>query len=231
MMKPIPIPPRMPSVWVALAACLVAGCAMTTPSTSVHQPMSVRPAPAPLTNQDNGAIFQQGTARLVLFEDRRARAVGDTLTVLLEEQTSATKASSSNASRTGTTAIGIPSLTRVPGASLEGLSVGASSDSNFEGSGNSVANNSFRGRVAVTVIEVFPNGNLLVSGEKQVAINSGAEYIRFSGVVNPLNVNAENTVSSTRVADARIEYKGRGYISEAQTMGFLQRLFLSISPF
>jgi flagellar L-ring protein precursor FlgH len=70
-----------------------------------------------------------------------------------------------------------------------------------------------------------------VSGEKQVSINNGTEYIRFSGVVNPVNVTAANTVSSTRVADARIEYKGRGYISEAQTMGFLQRLFLSVSPF
>jgi flagellar L-ring protein precursor FlgH len=78
---------------------------------------------------------------------------------------------------------------------------------------------------------VYPNGNLLVSGEKQVTINQGTEFIRFSGVVNPINVGALNSVSSTRVADARIEYKGRGYLSEAQTMGWLQRFFLSASPF
>jgi flagellar L-ring protein precursor FlgH len=167
----------------------------------------------------------------VLFEDRRARFAGDTLMVILEERTNASKASSSQASRSGSTAIGVPSITRVPGANLEGLAVGASSDSTFDGSGNSAANNVFTGNVAVTVIEVYPNGNLLVSGEKQVSINNGTEYIRFSGVVNPVNVTAANTVSSTRVADARIEYKGRGYISEAQTMGFLQRLFLSVSPF
>ena len=81
------------------------------------------------------------------------------------------------------------------------------------------------------MIEVYPNGNLLVSGEKQVTINQGTEYIRFSGVVNPLNVGAANTVSSTRVADARIEYKGRGYLDESQTMGWLQRFFMSASPF
>lgn len=229
-MKPTPISPRMLSALLA-AAGLVGGCAMTTPGTSVHQPMSVRPSPAVLVSQDNGAIFQPGAARLVLFEDRRARNVGDTLMVILEEQTTATKASSSSASRTGSTAIGLPTVTRVPGANLEGIDVSASSASSFDGSGNSAANNSFRGQVAVTVIEVYPNGNLLVSGEKQVAINTGAEYIRFSGVVNPVNLTSANTVSSTRVADARIEYKGRGYISEAQTMGFLQRLFLSISPF
>jgi ABC-type uncharacterized transport system permease subunit len=113
----------------------------------------------------------------------------------------------------------------------EGAALTGTSDSTFEGGGNSAANNVFTGNVSVTVIEVYPNGNLLVSGEKQVTINQGTEYIRFSGVVNPLNVGAANTVSSTRVADARIEYKGRGYMSEAQTMGFLQRFFLSASPF
>lgn len=229
-MTPNPLRFLLASIALPLTA-LVSGCGMTTPSTSVHQPMSVRPTPAPAVSQDNGAIFQPGTARLVLFEDRRARFAGDTLMVILEERTNASKASSSQASRSGSTAIGVPSITRVPGANLEGLAVGATSDSTFDGSGNSAANNVFTGNVAVTVIEVYPNGNLLVSGEKQVSINSGTEYIRFSGVVNPVNVSAANTVSSTRVADARIEYKGRGYISEAQTMGFLQRLFLSVSPF
>ncbi|MFO1320003.1 MAG: flagellar basal body L-ring protein FlgH [Burkholderiales bacterium] len=215
---------------VAVGA-LAAGCSMTTPPTSVHQPMSVRPSPAAVIAQDNGAIYQAGSARLALFEDRRARAVGDTLMVLVEEKTTASKRSSSATSRKGATAIGLPTITKVPGASLEGVDVSASSDSTFDASGNSAANNSFTGNVAVTVIEVYPNGNLLVSGEKQVAINNGTEYIRFSGVVNPVNITATNSVSSTRVADARIEYKGRGYVDEAQTMGFLQRLFLSISPF
>lgn len=218
------------SLFLAMAAAL-SGCGLTTPSTSIHQPMSVRPNPVPVASQENGAIFQPGNARLVLFEDRRARNVGDTLMVVLEERTNASKASSSKASRTGATAIGLPTITRVPGANLEGIDVSASSDSSFEGTGDSAANNVFTGNVSVTVIEVYPNGNLLVSGEKQVGINTGTEYIRFSGVVNPANITATNTVSSTRVADARIEYKGRGYVNEAQNMGFLQRLFLSISPF
>ena len=81
------------------------------------------------------------------------------------------------------------------------------------------------------MIEVYPNGNLLVSGEKQVTINQGTEFIRFSGVVNPVNVTSTNTVSSTRVADARIEYRGNGYIDEAQTMGWLSRVFMTIFPF
>ncbi len=212
-------------------ATLASGCALTTPPTVVHQPMSTRPEPPPAYTQDNGAIFQSGSARLALWEDRRARRVGDTLMVTIEERTNASKQSSSGASRAGSTALGLPIITKIPGASLEGMEVSASSDASFEGSGQSAANNTFTGNVAVTVIEVLPNGNLLVSGEKQVSINQGTEFIRFSGIVNPLNLSAQNTVSSTRVADARIEYKGRGYVDEAQTMGFLQRLFLSISPF
>lgn len=214
-----------------LLLALTSGCAMTTPGTTVHQPMSARPAPRTPSDEANGAIYQPQTARLSLFEDRRARHLGDTITVVLEERTNASKGSTSAANRSGEASIAIPTLTMLPGAPLEGAALSASSDSTFAGGGSSAANNVFTGNIAVTVIDVYPNGNLLVSGEKQVTINHGTEYIRFSGVVNPVYVNAANTVSSTRVADARIEYQGRGYLSEAQTMGWLQRFFLTVSPF
>ncbi|MDF3721695.1 flagellar basal body L-ring protein FlgH, partial [Enterobacter hormaechei] len=87
------------------------------------------------------------------------------------------------------------------------------------------------GTITVTVNKLLPNGNLQVVGEKQIAINQGTEFIRFSGVVNPRTISGANTVPSTQVADARIEYVGNGYINEAQTMGWLQRLFLNLSPF
>jgi len=119
----------------------------------------------------------------------------------------------------------------LPGKSLLGSNVAASSASAFEGKGDSASNNVFTGTVTVTVIEVLPNGNLLVSGEKQLGINQGSEFVRFSGIVNPASVSASNTVSSTQVADARIEYRGNGYIDEAQTMGWLGRFFLSVLPF
>ena len=85
--------------------------------------------------------------------------------------------------------------------------------------------------ITVTVTDVMPNGNLLVSGEKQMGINQGTEYIRFSGVVNPRTVSGSNTVPSTLVADARIEYTAKGYIDEAQHMGWMQRFFLNVMPF
>ena len=108
--------------------------------------------------------------------------------------------------------------------------VEASGGNTFNGKGGANASNTFNGTLTVTVDQVLVNGNLHVVGEKQIAINQGTEFIRFSGVVNPRTISGSNTVPSTQVADARIEYVGNGYINEAQNMGWLQRFFLNLSP-
>lgn len=208
---------------------VLAGCALMTPPTSVHQPMTARPEPTPAIQAVDGSIY--GAATRPLFEDRRARLVGDTLTINIVEKTQASKNANTNTARSGSTSVGISSLVGVPGKFLAPMSVGATDDTSFSGKGASAANNAFTGTITATVIEVYPNGNLLISGEKQVAINQGREYIRFSGVVNPNYVTSLNTVQSTQVADARVEYRGTGYIDEAQTMGWLQRFFMTILPF
>lgn len=215
-----------------LALALLSGCASiySTPPTAVHQPMSVRPEARAQTVPANGAIYQVAQAR-PLFEDRRARHVGDTLTINLVERNTAQKASNASTSRGSSMSGGITSLNRVPLSGLAGLSAEAGMDSSFSGAGAATANNAFNGTITVTVIEVYPNGNLLVSGEKQLAINQGNEFIRFSGVINPNTVTTSNTVQSTQVADARIEYKGSGFIDESQRMGWLQRFFVALLPF
>ncbi len=215
---------------------LLAACA-TTPPASVHQPMSARPAPPTAPAPANGAIYQAqyagqpGYSNRPLFEDRRARAVGDILTININETTAASKKSGSTAARTGSSEMSVTGLAGLPGKGALGSNLAASSASTFEGKGDSASNNAFTGIITVTVIEVLPNGNLLVSGEKQIGINQGSEFVRFSGVVNPAMVSASNSVSSTQVADARIEYRGNGYIDEAQTMGWLARFFLSFLAF
>lgn len=216
---------------LVFAALVLSGCASiySTPPTAVHQPMSARPemrAAAPVT----GAIYQ-GAAGRPLFEDRRARHVGDTITVNLVERNNATKASNARMGRDANISGGITSLGKVPLNTLAGLNAEAGMASDFTGSGAAAANNAFNGTITVTVVEVLPNGNMLVSGEKQIAINQGNEYIRFSGVINAYNVTTVNTVQSTQVADARIEYRGSGYIDEAQRMGWLQRFFVAVLPF
>lgn len=219
-----------------MALMLLAACAITPPA-SVHQPMSARPAPAPRLTQSNGAIYQAQSAGQTgynyrpLFEDRRARAVGDVLTININETTAASKKSGSTAARTGSNDMSVTGLAGLPGKGLLGANLAASSASSFEGKGDSASNNAFTGIITVTVIEVLANGNLLVSGEKQIGINQGSEFVRFSGVVNPATVSPANAVSSTQVADARLEYRGNGYIDEAQTMGWLARFFLSFLAF
>lgn len=210
-------------------AALLAGCLATTPPTAVHQPMTARPSmnEAP---PHNGAIYQASFARPI-FEDRRARYVGDVLTINIVEKTAASKQSNSSAEKSQDMAVSVPTLMKVPGKFVQGLNVEANSESKFSGKGGAAANNAFTGTITCTVIEVLPNGHLLVSGEKVVAINQGEEFIRFSGVVNPAYISAANVVSSTQVADARIEYKGNGFIDSANAMGWLARFFQSFMPF
>lgn len=216
---------------VALLA-LLSGCASIypTPPTAVHQPMTARPEAHAQVGPANGAIYRTAVAR-PLFEDRRARHVGDTITINLVERTTAQKSANATAARNSTMAGGITGISRLPLGGLAGLNVEAGADSDFSGKGAAAANNAFNGTITVTVIDVYPNGNLLVSGEKMLAINQGNEFIRFSGVINPNNVSAANTVQSTQVADARIEYRGSGFIDESNTMGWLQRFFVAIMPF
>jgi flagellar L-ring protein precursor FlgH len=214
----------------AFGAAILAGC-QTNPPVTVHQPMSARPVAMPEAPGGNGAIYQAGYTGRSLFEDRRARNVGDTLIITINEKIAASKKSGSTTSRKGDSAFGVPTLTGVPGKSFLGADLKANSETTFEGKGDSSSNNAFTGTIAVTVIDVYPNGNLLVSGEKQMSINQGSEFVRFSGVVNPVNLSTSNTVSSTQVADARMEYKGTGYLDEAQTMGWLSRVFMSVLPF
>lgn len=214
---------------LALLMLVVAGCAQVPRASVVGEQEQIsvidRPPPIP-----NGSIYQVRQGYQPLFEDRRPRSVGDILTIVLDEEVSASKNSQSNAGRTGSAGLDLAQLPDVLDTLAEyGFDVSGEND--FTGSGGSQANNSFTGTITVSVLEVMNNGNLRVRGEKQIAINQGTEFIRFSGVVNPRTVTAQNTVPSTQVADARIEYVGDGYINEAQHMGWLQRFFLNVSPF
>ncbi|WP_251978177.1 flagellar basal body L-ring protein FlgH [Salinicola avicenniae] len=218
------------AIALALVVLLIlSGCAQI-PRHSVVENSDPVEIPTTPPTQANGSIYQARFGFQPLFEDRRPRQVGDIITIVLNEDVSASKNSAANASRNGSTAL---NLAQIPEALdfLEDYGIDMAGENVFNGAGGANANNTFTGRITVTVYNVLANGNLMVRGEKQIAINQGTEYIRFSGVVNPRAISGANTVPSTEVADARIEYIGDGYINEAQTMGWLQRFFLNISPF
>ncbi|HRO58256.1 MAG TPA: flagellar basal body L-ring protein FlgH [Burkholderiaceae bacterium] len=221
------------------AAALLAGC-MSTPKVTVLEPTTVRPQPtiastaaqaAARTPVANGAIFDPSSFR-GLFEDRRARLVGDLITIQIQEKTSARSSANSTMDRSGSVEASIAQLPFIKPESrlFPRLGAAGSSSTSFEGKGATGADNAFSGSITVTVVEVLPNGNLVVSGEKQVGINQQVEVLRFSGVVNPATVLPGNLVSSTQVGDARLEVRGRGDVDRAQTLGWLSRFFLSFLP-
>lgn len=220
----------IPLLSLALAGGLLAGCVTTTPPTSIAQPMSARPEPRSVAAPLNGAIYNIASMR-PLFEDRRARFIGDTITINIAEKTSASKNSENKTTRSQSIDMSIPTVTGLPLKGLQGTALSASDSNNFGGKGQNTSANDFTSTITVSVIEVLSNGNLLVSGEKQIGLKEGEEFIRFSGVINPVTITSTNSVQSTQVADARIEYKANGFIDSAQAMGWLGRFFLSFLPF
>lgn len=235
MSQSVRIPPRTRAArpdFRALAAgvalAMLAGCAyLPAKQPIVQQPMTAVPPPPP-TNLSPGAIYNPGYAGRPLFEDQRPRNTGDILTIVISENINATKSSGANTKR-GTSASFSGTAGFLPGL-FNHANLNTTGANQFDATGGANASNTFTGVITVTVTNVLPNGNLVVSGEKQMLINQGNEYVRFSGVVNPNTVAGDNSVLSTDVADARIEYSAKGVIDEAETMGWLQRFFLNIAP-
>lgn len=222
----------MARIFVRLAglACLVlAGCSAVQPSTIVPHPTSARAQPAAVAAASQGAIFQPDAYRS-LFEDRRARAVGDVLTIVINEKASADKKAAASTSNSGSLSNQVGQLSILPASASDWLSLKGSGSSSTSSKDAGSAGSNFLGTLAVTVIEVLPNGNLLVSGEKQIGLDKGAEFIRFSGVVAPASISTGNMVSSTQVADARLEYRTNSQVDKSQLANMLNRFFFSILP-
>lgn len=185
----------------------------------------VAPAPAPA----NGSIFQPQNGYAALYEGSVARKIGDPLTIVLVENTQASKSSSSKLDSGGGFSLTPPStgalsLFKPSDASVSGAR-------NFNGKGTADQSNSLSGEVSVTVVAVYPNNTMLVQGQKRVTLNRGDEFVQIKGIVRTADIGADNRVLSTRVADARIAYTGKGDVARAGRQGWLGRFFSVISPF
>ena len=189
---------------------------------SAVAPIAARPA--------TGSLFQSVGYRPG-FEDRRARAVGDTVTIQIVEALTASQVSTSTSNRNSSIDSAITALPFNSLAGLGKLGIGAKTNNDFSGKGGTQAANTFSGSITATVIEVMPNGHLVVAGEKQIGVNQNVDVLRFSGTVDPRLVQPGSIISSTQVANVRVESRGRGAQAEAQTVGWLSRFFLSLHPF
>ncbi|SHF25880.1 flagellar basal body L-ring protein FlgH [Thermomonas hydrothermalis] len=229
-------------VWLA-ALPLLAGCATVN-----HLQGDVRPfpevpvaatssattpvaAPAALPPGDSGgSIYAARSGKgLRLFEDNKASAVGDLLTIVLVENTTATTQAKTSVAKKNSNSLSVPVLGN---ATLPGLSASVKGDRSFDGNGNSAQSNSLAGQITVRVVEDLGNGNLLVRGDKQLRLNQGDELVQIQGIVRRADIGPDNRVTSDRVADARIVYGGRGTLARSNAMGWLARFFNSaLYPF
>jgi len=216
------------SFLAALQACVVQPPAM--PGDPYYAPvMQTRP----LSDQaHNGSLYRENVA-LNLYGDRKAMRVGDILEVLLKENTSSSKSTNMQVKKDNK--MSLPSVSGASGTvfganpSLGNAGLGMSIDNKRETKGQADADQSNRlnGSISVTVVNVYPNGTLAIRGEKWLTLNRGDEYIRLSGLVRPDDVAPDNTVSSTKIANARIQYSGTGELADSQQMGWLARFFNS----
>jgi flagellar L-ring protein precursor FlgH len=214
-----------------LAVLSLAGCvsAIAPPRVEVAPTTPALPMPAPLPTAATGSIYQQGHYR-PLFEDHRARLPGDTLTISIVEKVTAVQKSTSNIDKSGSVSAGITALPGVKPTSFARASAEGNSSNTFTGKGSTESSNDFSGTITVTVREVLPNGHLLVAGEKQIGVQHNVDVLRFSGQVDPRAIQAGNSVPSTSIANVRLEQRGKGAQAEAQAIGWLARIFLTVLP-
>lgn len=223
-----------PGVFCMLCIVLTAGCVAPLsppPDQAMYAPVwPTVPEPEPLSA---GTLLTTGV-NVSLFDDRRATAVGDVVTITLEEQTRSSKSAETSISKDTTNQILNP---RVLGSLVQGtgnseIFNSLNSGTQFTGAGDSDQSNSLTGTISAVVAKVLPNGLLLVQGEKWFQLNRGKEYVRVSGLVRSEDIGMDNTVSSLRLADARIAYSGTGEVAQANQAGWLTRFFLgTVNPF
>jgi len=218
--------PRFALTIMALTV-LASGCAVVPP-TIVQHPTTTKPerAPAPVPN---GAIYQVSAYR-PMFEDYRARMVGDVIIMSINENTSAGKTAGASDTKAGGVSYTAPNVLGIPASTTAKAGITTASSNKFSDTGAITSSNNFTGTMGLTVLEVLPNGNLVVSGEKQIALDKSVEYVRFSGVISPDTI-VDNTVSSVQVADARVEYRTDSRYDTAEVTSELARFFMSLSPF
>jgi len=222
--------------WFIAAACLasfaLAGCETLygVPKVDVVGSPKTRPLVVETPVVNNGAIFQAGQYR-PLFEDHRARLVGDTLTVQIVEKVAASQKSTSSIDKSGSVSASVTALPGIrPGAFARAGAEGSSTNT-FAGKGSTENTNDFSGTVTSVVTEVLPNGHLLITGEKQIGVNQNVDVLRFSGQVDPRAIQPGNTVASAQIANVRIDHRGKGAQADANGIGWLGRFFLNVLPF
>ncbi|MEY3847851.1 MAG: hypothetical protein RL615_841 [Pseudomonadota bacterium] len=217
-------------ILIATCATTLIGCAGVTPSTITSTSATVRPMPAERALPMSGAIYTERTYRS-MFEDRRASKVGDVITIVIAEKSSANKANNTKSENTGSAVNSLSALGGLSAGAMKNANVNGAGERTLESTDTGNITNAFNSSLTVTVVDVLEGGNLVVQGEKQIGYDRGADFIRFSGIVSPQLIAKGNVISSTQVADARIEYRTNAQVDQSAIASMMNRLFYSILPF
>jgi flagellar L-ring protein precursor FlgH len=218
----------MKTYLTALCACALCACSSISSST-IEGPLSAAPIVRPqnIERVNNGSIYQASMASTSLFSgERKPRFVGDTLKVNIAETLNASNTVNTDTSRDTKLAVKGPGAKAGLGivSSIFNLDATASGSNSFKGDGTTQNSGQFTGQVAATVVNVLPNGNLVVAGDRSISLNGGVNVLRFSGIVNPKDIQGGNVVASSDAVNAKIEVVGRGEVSDASSRNWIQRV-------
>ena len=223
---------KMKAAAFCLPLLLLAACAHQ--SAEVITPAFDQQIPAPQQNYGSGSLWQASSTGLA--EDLKARRLGDIITVVISEQASASKKASTGTSRSSSISAGIPKLLGLETTGIKNWAdlselLSASFGSKFDGSGSTSRQETLQATISAKVVDVIPNGNLLIEGRRNVRVNNEDQIIVLSGTVRGRDVSADNTISSALIADAKIAYSGKGIISDRQKPGWLLNALDKVWPF
>jgi flagellar L-ring protein precursor FlgH len=213
-----------------LSGSVLLGCSSTGPAPLPNDPYFAPALPQQQRQKISvdGSLFQADAANSI-YSDFKARRIGDIITINLRENTSATKSAGTSKSRESE--YSVSPMLGLGGNAItiggRGIQLDVESENEFIGDASANQSNNLRGNISVTVVDVLPNKNLLVRGEKWLTLNNGDEYIRLTGVVRPADISPSNEIDSSKVANARIQYSGTGSFADAQQEGWLSRFFSS----
>ncbi|EAT12520.1 flagellar basal body L-ring protein FlgH [Bermanella marisrubri] len=205
---------------------ILQGCSTIVPMDEKPDDPNFAPVPAQSLKppaENNGSIYQANYS-MALYGDQRSRRIGDIVTIILQEQTNASKSNSASTTKDSEIDV-VP--TSIFGQGLDFLQNDFEAERAFDGSGDADQSNSLQGQITVTISDILPNGVLEIRGEKWLSLNQGDEFIRVKGLIRPQDISSDNTVLSHKLADARISYGGTGYVHNASKPGWLDRFFTS----
>lgn len=222
---------KFSTIFLLIASVLLSACNSTAPETvAANDPFYAPAVPVIKREQiaENGSLFTASMANS-LYSDVKARRVGDIITVRLSENTNATKSAGTSSSKE--TNVDLQPIVGLGGNAIqigsESVQFGLDSSNEFTGDSQASQSNSLQGNISVTVVDVLPNQNLIIRGEKWLTLNNGDEYIRLTGVIRPADITPTNEIQSTKIANARIQYSGTGSFARAQEKGWLTQFFSS----